>query len=148
MHCCNIKCYQAQSKFFENLGGQAVTIQQLCRKETTDGIFLKYTRIPKGNHVSDHYDAIVDVELPENLVCTNSPEMNQQHNEDDIEADYGEMEDGDMNEKFDEENTKHPKNQDSPIPSRSQDSPIPSTTQYSPIPMPRNVKIHNVSHCS
>ena len=56
------------------------------------------------------------------------------------------MEDGDMNEKFDEENTKHPANQDSPIPSTSQDSPIPSTsqdspilstTQYSPIPMPR-----------
>ena len=47
------------------------------------------------------------------------------------------MYDGDMNEKFDEENTKHPTNQDSPIPSTSQDSPIPSTTQYSPIPMPR-----------
>ena len=70
--------------------------------------------------------------------------MNQQHNEDDIEVDYGEIEDGDMNEKFDEK--KHPTNQDStipsrsqdsPIPSRSQDSPIPSTTQYSPIPMPR-----------
>ena len=24
---------------FENLGGQAVIIQQLCREETTDGIF-------------------------------------------------------------------------------------------------------------
>ena len=32
--------------------------------------------------------------------------MNQPHNEDDIEADYGEMYDGDMNEEFDEENTK------------------------------------------
>ena len=81
--------------------------------------------------------------------------MNQLYNEDDIEADYGEMYDGDMNEEFDEENTKHPRsqdspipsrnqdspipsrNQDSPIPSRNQDSPIPSTTQYSPIPMPR-----------
>ena len=57
--------------------------------------------------------------------------MNQLHNEDDIEADYGEMYGGDMNEEFDEEDTKHP---------RSQDSPIPSTTQYSPIPMPRKKK--------
>ena len=40
---------------FENLGGQAVIIQQLCREETTDGVFLKYTCIPMGNHVSDHY---------------------------------------------------------------------------------------------
>ena len=32
--------------------------------------------------------------------------MNQPHNEDDIEAYYGEMYDGDMNEEFDEENTK------------------------------------------
>ena len=61
----------------ENLGGQAVIIQQLCREETTNGIFLKYTRILKGNHVSDHYNAIVDLELPEHLVCTNSSEMNQ-----------------------------------------------------------------------
>ena len=125
----------------ENLGGQAVIIKQLCREETTDGIFLKYTRIPKGNHVSDHYDAIVDVELPEHPVCSNSAKINEEHNED---GDYGEMEDGDMNEKFHEENTKHPTNQDSPIPPRSQDSPIlsrsqdssiPSITQYSPIPM-------------
>ena len=108
--------------FFENLGGQAVIIQQLCREETIDGIFLKYTHIPKGNHVS---------------------------------GDYGEMEDGEMNEKFDEENNKDQRSpdspipsrspdspipsgsQDSPIPSRSQDSPIPATTQYSPIPTPR-----------
>ena len=62
---------------FENLGGQAVIIQQLCREETTDGIFLKYTCIPKGNHVSNHYDAIVDLELPEHPVFTNSSEMNQ-----------------------------------------------------------------------
>ena len=116
---------------FENLGGQAVIIQQLCREETTDGIFLKYTHIPKGNHVSDHYNAIVDLELPQHLVCTKSSEMNQPHTEDDIEADYGEMYDGDMNEEFDEENTK------TPIPSTIQYSPIPSPTQYSPIPMPR-----------
>ena len=45
--------------------------------------------------------------------------MNQPHNEDDIEADYGEMYDGDMNEEFDEENTKHPRSQDSPIQSRN-----------------------------
>ena len=84
--------------------------------------------------MSDHYDAIVDVELPEHSVCSNSAEINE-HNED---GDYGEMEDGDMNEKFDEENTKHPTNQDSPIPPRSQDSPIPSRSQDSPIPsMPR-----------
>ena len=131
---------------FENLGGQAVIIQQSCREETTDGIFLKYTHILKGNHVSDHYDATVDLELPQHLVCAKSSEMNQLHNEDDIEADYGEMYDGDMNEEFDKENTKHPRsqdspipsrNQDSPIPSRNQDSPIPSTTQYSPMPIPR-----------
>ena len=84
--------------------------------------------------MSDHYDAIVDVELPEHPVCSNSAEINEEHNED---GDYGEMEDGDMNEKFDEENTKHPTNQDSPLPPRSQDSPIPSRSQYSPIPMPR-----------
>ena len=108
---------------FENLEGQAVIIQQLCREETADGIFLKCTHIPKGNHVSDHYDAIVDLELPQHPVCANSSEMNQPHNEDDSEADYGEMYDGDMNEEFDEENTK--------------DTPIPSTTQYSPMPMPR-----------
>ena len=58
--------------------------------------------------------------------------MNQPYNEDDIEADYGEMYDGDMNEEFDEENTK-----DTPIPSTTQYSPIPSTTQYLPISMPR-----------
>ena len=109
---------------FENLGGQAVIIQQLCREETTDGIFLKYTCIPKGNHVSDHYDAIVDLELPQHPICTKSSEMNQSHNEDDIEADYGEMYNGDMNEEFDGEDTKHPRSQDSPIPSRNQDSPI------------------------
>ena len=57
---------------FENLGGQAVIIQQLCREETTDGIFLKYTRILKGNHVSNQYDAIVDLELPQHLVCAKS----------------------------------------------------------------------------
>ena len=62
---------------FEKLGGQAVIIQQVCREETTDGIFLKYTRILKGNHVSDHYDAIVDLELPEHPISTNSSEMNQ-----------------------------------------------------------------------
>ena len=90
VHCCNIKCYQAQSiHMFENLAGQAVIIQQLCREETTNGIFLKYTCILKSNHVSNHYDAIVDLELPEHQVCTNSSEMNQLYNEDDIEADYG-----------------------------------------------------------
>ena len=133
---------------FENLGGQAVIIQQLCREETTDGIFFKYTRIPNGNHVSNHYDAIGDIELPEHPVCSNSAEIHEEHNED------GEMEDGEMNEKFDEENNKDQspnspipsrsldspipsRSQDPPIPSRSQDSPIPATTQYSPIPMPR-----------
>ena len=82
---------------FENLGGQAVIIQQLCREKTTDGIFLKYTCIPKGNHVSDHYDAIVDVELPEHPVCSNSAKIHEEHNED---GDYGEMKDGEMNEKL------------------------------------------------
>ena len=33
---------------FENLGGQAVIIQQLCREETTDGIFLKIYLYSKG----------------------------------------------------------------------------------------------------
>ena len=61
-----------------------------------------------------------------------SSEMNQPYYEDDTEADYGEMYDGDVNEEFDEEVTKHPRSQDSPIPPRNQDSPIPSTTQYSP----------------
>ena len=59
--------------------------------------------------MSDHYDAIVDVELPEHPVCSNSAKINEEHNED---GDYGEMEDGDMNEKFDEENTKHPYHQE------------------------------------
>ena len=67
------------------MGGQAVIIQQVCREETTYGIFLKYTRILKGNHVSDHYDAIVDLELIEHPMSTNSAEMNQQNNEDDIQ---------------------------------------------------------------
>ena len=98
---------------FKNLGGQAVIIQQVCREETTDGIFLKYTRISKGNHVSDHYDAIVDLELPEHHIGTNSLEMNQRNNEDDIQEEYGKME----NEIFYEENTKPSRNQDSPIPS-------------------------------
>ena len=53
---------------------------------------LKYTWIPKGNHVSDHYDAIVDLELPEHPISTNSSEMNQQNNEDDIQEEYGKME--------------------------------------------------------
>ena len=66
------------------------------QRETTDGIFLKYTCIQKGNHVSNHYNAIVDLELPQQLVCAKSSEMNQLHNEDDIDADYGEMYDGDM----------------------------------------------------
>ena len=57
---------------FENLGGHAVIIQQFCREETTDGIFFKYTHILKGNHVSDHYNAIVDLELPQHPVCANS----------------------------------------------------------------------------
>ena len=80
----NVVCIAATSNaikhnlyIFENLGGQAVIIQQLCREETTDGIFLKYTHILKGNHVSNHYDAVVDLELPEHPVCTNSSEMNQ-----------------------------------------------------------------------
>ena len=56
------------------------------------------------------------------------------------------MYDGDMNEEFDVEDAKHPRSQDSPIPSRyqdspvpsrNQDSPIPSATQYSPIPKQR-----------
>ena len=67
--------------------------------------------------------------------------MNQPHNKDDIEADYGEMYDGDLNEEFDEENTK-----DTPIPSTTQYSSIPSTTQYSLIPMPRK-KIKYQRNC-
>ena len=83
--------------------------------------------------MSDHHDAIVDVELPEHPVCSNSAKIHEEHNEDGA---YGEMKDGEMNEKYDEEN-KDQRSPDSPIPSRSQDSPIPATTQYSPIPMPR-----------
>ena len=72
--------------------------------------------------------------------------MNQLHNEDDIEADYGEMYDGDMNEEFDEENTKHTRSQHSSIPSRSQDSPIPSRSQGSPIPSRSHHSIFTHTH--
>ena len=130
------------------MGGQAVIIQQVCREETTDGIFLKYTWVPKGDHVHDLYDALVDLELPEHPVSTNSLQMNQGNNEDDIQEEYGKME----NEKFYEENTKTLRNQDSPIPSRNQDSPIPSQNQDSPIPsrfthtINKSIFTHTINH--
>ena len=50
---------------FEKIGNKAVIIQQRCTfQETNKSLFLRYTHTPNTDHIADHYDAIIDSDIP------------------------------------------------------------------------------------
>ena len=48
---------------FEKIGKKAVTIQQRCTFQETS-LFLCYTHTPNTDHIADHYDAIINSDIP------------------------------------------------------------------------------------
>ena len=50
---------------FEKIGKKAVIIQQRCTfQETNKSLFLCYTHTPNTDHIAEHYDAIIDSDIP------------------------------------------------------------------------------------
>ena len=56
---------QVNLAIFEKINGEAILINHQCTTANTNKtIYLKYSHDPDGKHLSDHYDAIVNIEIP------------------------------------------------------------------------------------
>ena len=56
---------QVNLAIFEKVNGEVILINHQCTTGNTNKtIYLKYSHNPQGKHLGDHYDAIVNVEIP------------------------------------------------------------------------------------
>ena len=56
---------QVNLAMFEKVNGEAILINHQCTTANTNKtIYLKYSHDPEGKHLSDHYDAIVNIGTP------------------------------------------------------------------------------------
>ena len=56
---------QVNPAIFEKVNGEAILINHQCTTANTNKtIYLKYSHDPEGKHLGNHYDAIVNIEIP------------------------------------------------------------------------------------
>ena len=56
---------QVNLAIFDKVNGEAILISHQCTTANINKtIYLKYSHNPKGKHIGDHYDAIVNIEIP------------------------------------------------------------------------------------
>ena len=56
---------QVNLAIFEKVNGEAILINHQCTTVNTNKTtYLKYSHDLKGKHLGDHYDAIVNIEIP------------------------------------------------------------------------------------
>ena len=56
---------QVNLAIFENVNGEAILINHQCTTANANKtVYLKHSHDPKGKHLGDHYDAIVNIETP------------------------------------------------------------------------------------
>ena len=56
---------QVNLAIFEKVNEEAILINHQCTTAITNKtMYLKYSHDPEGKHLGDHYDAIVNIEIP------------------------------------------------------------------------------------